>query len=56
MTAVLSQESSLRDDLDRIIKTESPERPGELPCEVHHIKVKGESYFVLVGMYNNDPL
>jgi ribonucleoside-diphosphate reductase alpha chain len=55
MTSVLSQESSLRDDLDRIMKTESPERPGELPCEVHHIKVKGESYFVLVGMYNNDP-
>ena len=55
MTAVLSEESSLKDETDRIIKTESPERPGELPCEVHHIKVKGASYFVLVGIYNGDP-
>ena len=55
MTAVLSEESSLKDEADRIIKTESPERPGELPCEVHHIKVKGASYFVLVGIYNGDP-
>ena len=55
MTAVLSEESSLKDETDRIIKTESPERPLELPCEVHHIKVKGASYFVLVGIYNGDP-
>jgi len=55
MTSVLAKESSLKDDQDHIIKTDSPERPSELPCDVHHIKVKGESYFVLVGVYNEDP-
>ncbi len=25
-------------------------RPKELPCDVHHIKVKGKEYFVLIGV------
>lgn len=25
-------------------------RPKELPCDVHHIKVKGKEYFVLIGI------
>lgn len=31
------------------------ERPKELPCDVHHVSVKGQSYFVLVGLLNNSP-
>ena len=30
-------------------------RPKELPCNVHHITVKGKSYFVLVGLMNDKP-
>ena len=55
MTSVLAKESSLKDSEDRITKTDAPERPLELPCDVHHIKVKGASYFVLVGLLHNDP-
>lgn len=30
-------------------------RPKELPCNVHHINVKGKSYFVLVGLMDGKP-
>ena len=55
MTAVLSKESSLKEGEEHIVKTDAPERPLELPCDVHHIKVKGASYFVLVGLLHDDP-
>jgi ribonucleoside-diphosphate reductase alpha chain len=57
MTSVLAESSSLKEEgaSSKIVKTESPERPRELPCRVHHITVKGEPYFVLVGMYEGDP-
>ena len=51
MTNVLSKSSSL----NKIQKTNSPARPRELPCNVHHITVKGEQYFVIVGIYNDEP-
>lgn len=30
-------------------------RPKSLPCDVHHITVKGKQYFVLVGLMNGTP-
>jgi len=52
MTHVLSTESS-----NKIteISNDAPKRPKELPCEVHHITVKGEPYFVMVGLLENRP-
>lgn len=38
-----------------IVKTHAPKRPKELPCDVHHISVKGQEYFVLVGLLNGEP-
>ena len=57
MTSVLSESSSLNEDGDeeKIPKTVAPERPKELECDVYHIKVKGEEYFVLVGLLEGDP-
>ena len=54
MTNVLAKSSSLGDQ-NKIPKTIAPERPKELPCDVYHITVKGEQYFVLVGIYKGDP-
>ena len=51
MTNVLSKTSSV----NKIQKTVSPSRPKELPCDVYHISVKGEQYFVIVGIYNEEP-
>jgi ribonucleoside-diphosphate reductase alpha chain len=30
-------------------------RPDDLPCEVYHISVKGEPYFVLIGLVDGKP-
>lgn len=49
MTAVLSASSSIDNQEDKLPE----ERPKELSCDVYHIKVKGEEYFVLVGLYEN---
>lgn len=55
MSFVLAAESQKSDDKEHITKTKAPDRPKELPCDVHHITVRGEQYFVLVGMFNGDP-
>jgi ribonucleoside-diphosphate reductase alpha chain len=52
MTAVLSSKST---KVSGIQKTNAPKRPKELECDVHHIKVKGQDYFVLVGLYEGEP-
>ena len=31
------------------------DRPRELPCDVHHITVQGQQYFVLVGLLDGEP-
>lgn len=38
-----------------IVKTNSPKRPRELPCDLHHFKVRGEDYFVIIGLLNDEP-
>ncbi len=52
MTAVLSSKST---KVTGIQKTDAPKRPKELECDVHHIKVKGQDYFVLVGLFEGQP-
>jgi ribonucleoside-diphosphate reductase alpha chain len=37
------------------MKDELPTRPRILPCDVHHVSVKGLRYFVLVGLLNGKP-
>lgn len=55
-TGVLVKDSEKDEKNTNIInKTNAPKRPESLPCDVHHIKVKGVSYFVLVGILGNDP-
>lgn len=55
MTSVLSASSSINNAPCGACHTTTPsKRPRELPCDVHHIKVKGEQYFVFVGILDND--
>jgi len=35
-----------------ITKTAAPRRPKDLPGDLHHVSVKGNKYFVLVGILN----
>lgn len=39
---------------DKIIKTNSPKRPDSLNSDVYHIKVKGQEYFVIVGIWSDN--
>lgn len=36
-------------------KEDDKKRPKELPCDVHHLMVKGKAYFCLVGLNNGTP-
>jgi ribonucleoside-diphosphate reductase alpha chain len=38
-----------------IPKTKAPKRPKVLPCDIYHTTSKGESYFVIVGTFGDDP-
>lgn len=42
-------------DKKTINKTEAPKRPKVLDAHVYHITVKGQLYFVMVGMLGEDP-
>lgn len=37
----------------KIIKTHAPKRPKTLKCDIHHIKVTGQEYFVMVGLWED---
>jgi ribonucleoside-diphosphate reductase alpha chain len=55
-TGVLVQKKEKEVKTDGISKTDAPRRPKSLPCDVHHVKVKGQEYFVLVGLFGeNEP-
>lgn len=49
LTRVTDKEES------KILKTEAPKRPVDLPCDIHQITVKGEKWIVLVGLMGKDP-
>lgn len=50
--------SEKNDDSDRptkIIRTSSPKRPKELPCDIHCISYKSQKWVALVGMLHGEP-
>lgn len=62
MTSVLSSTESKEENKNKIVKTTSPKRPKELPCDIHHIKVTKKldkvrtfDYLVIVGKIEEDP-
>lgn len=42
-------------DTKKIPKSNSPKRPKELPCDIHHISVLGHPYVIAVGLFNEEP-
>lgn len=38
-----------------IIETNSPKRPDKLACDIHHVKIKGENWIVLIGLLKDKP-
>jgi len=52
---VLIKDTVAKEKKNLIAKNDAPKRPKTLPADIHHIKVLGKEYFVLVGMYEGDP-
>jgi ribonucleoside-diphosphate reductase alpha chain len=50
---LIKEESS--DKFNKITKTDAPKRPKELICDIHHVSVKGNPYFIIVGLLNEEP-
>jgi len=48
-------EHSKKDADESISRNPAPSRPYELPCEIHHVKVKGRKYIVITGNLNGSP-
>jgi ribonucleoside-diphosphate reductase alpha chain len=40
---------------DKILRIQSPKRPKELQCDIHHHTVRGEKWTALVGLLNGEP-
>lgn len=48
----------VKDNADKTLavsKTQAPKRPKELPCEIHHMTVKGQPFVAVVGLLSGDP-
>lgn len=52
---LVSEEKSEKSNDGSIHKTDAIPRPDELPCDVHHISVMGDPYFVMVGLVKGEP-
>ncbi|KGM43964.1 Ribonucleotide reductase of class II (coenzyme B12-dependent) [Olavius algarvensis spirochete endosymbiont] len=48
-------EHSGKSDNKFISRSSAPPRPLELPCEIHHVKVRGKQYIVITGNLNGSP-
>lgn len=40
---------------EAIVPTHAPKRPDSLPCEIHHVTVKGVKWVILVGLMEGKP-
>jgi len=38
-----------------IVDTHAPRRPKVLPCDIHHARIQGENYVVIVGLMDGRP-
>ena len=54
-SGVLISVDNSKDSNGAFVTRDSPKRPDELPCEIHHATVKGENWTILVGLLDNKP-
>jgi ribonucleotide reductase alpha subunit len=54
-TGVLVDKSKEEKPKNKIQKNDAPKRPASIDAEVHFSKVKGDDYYVVVGLLDGDP-
>lgn len=50
-----SSKEELQEAPGKIVENHAPKRPKELLCDIHHAKVSGESWTLLVGLIDGRP-
>jgi ribonucleotide reductase alpha subunit len=59
LVAVDAKENDKKETLDgrptEIKQTHAPRRPDSLPCEIHHVSIKGTKWVILVGLMGGKP-
>ena len=44
-----------KQDTPTLVETNAPKRPTELPCEIHRVNIKGQSWVIFVGLLKDKP-
>jgi len=39
----------------KFTENDAPKRPEQLPCDIHHMQVRGEKWNFFIGLYNDKP-
>ena len=52
---LLSQEAQYESRPKKIKRQGAPKRPEDLPCDIHHVTVKGKPWVVMVGKLEGQP-
>lgn len=56
MEAVLKEKNEqVKKEEGKIVKTDAPERPKTLECDVYHATAKGKNWVVIVGLLEGEP-
>ncbi len=54
-TGVLVEKPTKKEESLKILKNDAPKRPQIIPADVHYPIIKGEPYYVVVGLLEGDP-
>jgi len=54
-TGVLVEKPVKKEVEEKIIKNDAPKRPADIEAELYLPMVKGEPYYVIVGLFNGEP-
>lgn len=52
---LISDENAKPVNKDKFTQHHAPKRPKQLPCELHHVSVKGDKWLIIIGLLENKP-
>lgn len=55
LSAIEKDKPSKEDQPLKLSESHAPKRPKELPCDIHRVKINGEDWTIIVGLFENRP-
>lgn len=55
LSAIEKEKSSKEEQPLKLSESHAPKRPKELPCDIHRVKINGEDWTIIVGLFENRP-